>query len=390
MNKNSVVKFETLTVLLLVAIFSLGCNPVETDILSEKDCIPPLFDLAYPVQQPRSYEPEIKPLPDAWKYQFGEADSDMIHDIILRDEDEIWVTEPLMKYTPSTGYLKKYFIENEDGNKFSPRRLFLSTDKTLWAIGSIPVEKSGERSGFTLSRFDDGKDRFEIITDKDGIFSSLGIESQLVEDQEGNLWMVSNDSLIKYDPVSNMALSVLGRDHGYLISSSSILASGDGTIWVSAILTKEIDVSYQVDHAHVIQYDPLTGAVYDYGTPPDAQTHFFMFFDHLGRLWVWDYAWLEISETGSGNWFRVIRSPIFISDKPVDYAQYGWFRPIPRLETMDQYIWFTFYGGLVRLDLNTHHWCLLTNSQVTAIMADNENNIWIAANGQVYIFRQQP
>ena len=380
-----------------VAIFiTVACSSVKNDFQPDAGCPPPLFELGYPykVLKDSANEPTLMPLSEIWKPQLSEEERTSpefhrVYSIVARNDDEIWTVdqENLIRYTPTTHEIKYYTIENNLGSVILPDVLFVSTDSTLWALGSRYV--SGEAvTGLHLSRLNDESDQFEIIADRDDIFSQSvgrGLYDQIVEDQDGILWMIYGKSLFRYDPNMNQAKLVVGEQQGINLQHSLVIAP-DGELWFTGLLANAINDKNRVARLHIFRYDPLTEETRDYFTLPNLQYSRLsqLFFDHLGRLWVDDYGWLEIPEEGNGQWHEIIRSPIFISYLPESDFSYAWVHPSPKLETADNQIWFPFGIGLAKLDLKTNQWCLLSTLPIFDIAQDNNNTLWVAAEGQIY------
>lgn len=386
--------FRKLAFLVVVLSTITACTSNALDRSAEANCTQPLFDLAYPFQATRSFDPTPIPFPNLWEPQLAEEQFfnkfAEIGDIVVRNDDEIWLTSPLMRFTPSKKELTEYSIKNEAEDEFSPFGLFLDKDNTLWALGNKYV--SGNfLEGLYLSKYDENKDRFEIITDREGIFMSMrhpGMYDQMVEDQDGILWILFSQTLISFDPDTRHANKVLGIEQGYRISWHSIQVSSDGSIWLVTSLPNVENENSARFNNFVLRYDPKTGETREYGNPNNGAI-FELFIDHLDRLWVHDLGWLDASEEENASWNLIIRSPVFITDYSVNRLQYGWAQSTPRLETLDQFIWFTYFNGLVRLDLDTNQWCLLTTLPVLSIAEDSQHNIWVASQGQIYKYAQQ-
>lgn len=393
-HKNPLITIRTIIFLMMAVSTTVACNPLAIDSSIEAECTPPLFDLAYPYEATRSYEPTPIPLPKQWEPQLSEdqlfSKFAAIGSIVVRNDDEIWLTAPLMRYTPSTKKLTEYSIRNEAGDEFSPYGFFVSKDNTLWALGNKYV--SGELLyELYLSRYDEQTDAFEIIMDQDGIFMSIrqpGMYDQMIEDEAGVLWIIFAETLISFDPDTHQAKRVLGIEQGYRLSWTSLELASDGGLWLVGWLPSGPKDNSGRSIRTVLRYDPETNKTRDYGNPNNNGTIGEMFIDHQGRLWAHDFGWLNTSEPESALWNLIIRSSVFINDNPSHRFQYSRNLGFPKLETLDQYIWFTFFNGLVRLDLETSQWCLLSTLPILSIAEDSQNNLWTASQGQIYRYSQ--
>ncbi|MBW8009888.1 MAG: hypothetical protein FVQ83_01425 [Chloroflexi bacterium] len=299
--KNILWLFGTLCLLLA------ACNPSSYEPLVDNNCSPPLFELAYPHGATPSYEPTPIPLPEGWDAQLSEENEDRskltyVGSIVVRNDDEIWMTRGLIRFTPSTGEIKEYTIMNQFGDEFVPYSLFVAKDNTLWALGHHYVA-GNVLDGLYLSRFDDEKDSFEIIIDRDGIFFAMSqggtSYDRILEDQEGNLWFLYSGHLIRFDPIQRIASIELGSEQGYELAYHSLAIAEDGAIWVAGRWLEDLsNENIREVLMRVIRFDPLTGDVREYGSPPgENKTRAGIFlFDHHGRLWLNDVSFLEVSE----------------------------------------------------------------------------------------------
>ena len=292
---------------------------------------------------------------------------------------------------PSTGEIKEY-IESE-GVLGSPHTLFVGSDDTLWALLG-----SANQTGQWLIRFDDETDSFVTVNDANGLFmdgleTMLGLSGAIKEDSEGILWLLFNDSLVRFDPNTLLAEVVVEEAQGYYVYgwSSHLEIAPDGTIWFVAKDLADPNNDARDYNPAIVKYDPDTNEIKSYRHHKFREDigNFNLLFDHLGRLWIGDYGWYEFDEQGTASWYQIIRSPIFVAENPTGRSQYRWNRPRLELETLDRYMWFT-WDSIVRLDLETEEWCQLANTRFLAIAEDSQHNLWGVGNHQIYKFSQLP
>jgi len=317
-----------------------------------------------------------------------------ITSLVARSSNDIWMTvynTAIVNYRPSTGQLITYTVRVGE-NEFVPRRLFLAQDSVLWGIGmAYDIPHKEWFAGF-LSRYDATEDRFRVVMDDEKILVNNDRWDfvTVAEDSQENLWFAVNNTLIRYDPTSEQAEQINTQDWGLVFTYFTIAA--DDTLWLSAASQIAPDPkTYRVYH-----YDPRTGTLQDYGTPPGAHAdkyahNFNLAFDRAGRLWASDFGWLEFIAPDKWLWYQVIRSPVFIHDRiPGSEKLYYWTHPQPPYESSDGYFWFQSGAGVVRLDLAQGEWCLMTTAQ-GSFFEDEKHNLWLAGDeGQIYKYRLSP
>ena len=362
------------------------------------ECIEPAFQLAYPFDttpvpgqqkdiQMIGWEPQ---LPDDLDYQVG------LHspsDLVVRNDDELWINSPLMRYTPSTGKIKVY--TETEGVLGRPHTLFVSSDDTLWALvrGANQIEQ-------WLIRYDDETDNFVTVNDVNGLFidgleNQMGMSGAIKEDAAGIFWLLFDDSLVRFDPSTLSSEIVVSEEQGFDVIQRprSLEIASDGTIWFFARDLADPNIGQRDYNPAIVRYDPDTNEIRSYRHHKFREDigNFDLLFDHLGSLWIGDYGWYEFDEQGTASWYQIIRSPIFVSENPAMYSQYRWERPLLELETLDRYIWFA-GASIVRLDLETEEWCQLTNTWnwFFSIAEDSQHNLWTVGNRQIYKFSQLP
>jgi hypothetical protein len=282
--------------------------------------------------------------------------------------------------------LTTYSIQFE-GYDFVPSQLFLSQDGTLWGFdhydlgGNAPT---GIGIPGDLSRYDAKNDRFEPAPDKDGILTGGGGSTLITEDAQGRLWLIIDWALFSFDPETRQAQRVLDEQRGYRLYS--LIGAPDGSIWLAAYRTDSPG-----DKPVIVRYDPRTDEIEYHGPPLGVREHTTissMYLDSVGRLWIDDLGWREVSPTGESVWYKLIRSPVFITNRMQGAGdrEYAWTSPHQMYESSNGLFWFSSGAGLVRLNFQSGEWCLLT-TLYTPVVEDDNHNLWIAGNRQLYKYR---
>ena len=373
----------------LVVTIASACQSLETTLetpeIATGDCLPTLFEFSFPYRDEGITEvTHSMPSIAGIMLQVDENDKPIMAyegNLVVRGDDEIWLSRPFTRYNPRTKEIKEYTdtILDSYGEPVHPVALFLGSDNLL-----IVTATNSTHESILFARYDDQNDQFEIISPENDIFMRLsgGGVRNIVEDQDGKLWFVNQKNLIRFDPKTSQAEKVLGEEQGY-IPWDAFVVSLNNTLFLAAeklYVTGDGEVE-RLD-LEVIKYDIQTGDIQQYGAPPLTDANAELFIDHKERLWFNDFGYLEFIDNGSWTWYQIIRSPIFISDRSGNY-RYTWARPAPKVETHGRYLWFTF-SGLARLDLETYDWCLVSETAVNNIAKDSQDNLWFISDRQLY------
>lgn len=383
---------EILLISLITLLTLTGC--ARSTPAPSASCVPPPVKVAFPYlvfQEPGDALPADVLPPSEWEPQLSDDQSKRLHpfssvdSIAARSSDEIWLltSQDLVRYQPSTHELITYTVKVSEEGIFLPSLLFLGKDGTLWGRDHFGLSTSNRFCG-VLSRYDAKNDRFEPVLDKDGILKDAPGSTRITEDAQGMLWLVIDNVVFSFDPATHQAKRALDEQQGYRFHN--LVGAPDGTIWLSATPVGQPQ-SVEV----VIRYDPRTGDLEYHGPPPEAEDNFGLdlYLDRTGRLWVDDYGWREVPSTGEPVWYRIIRSPVFITRIRGGEFTYSWVRPHEIYESSNGLFWFSSSAGLVKLDFQSGEWCLVTTLS-SPVTEDDAHNLWVAGNGQIYKYHLQP
>lgn len=350
---------------------------------SESECLPPLFDVVYPIVTPESFEiPTRIPVKGSWViYETlpGEAYGDLL---IRQTQNEIWY--------PHRSLMYRYFIDGKQWKSYQMNdlvdfrrpesnnieNLFVARDGTIW--GSITDSRLlKEENRPLLVRFNEATDRFEFVPDKNGLLGVQdvhGVRTNIVEDPSGKLWFFTansdytEDVLYSFDPSANEAQK---HDVGTL---SYLEIGSDGNIW----FIKDYGVE---------RYNPATGdsRFYNYPYERDGWLSYKLYFDHSGNLWVDGNGWLDLSNEDAPVWNKVLSNPIFTFESPhPESGRYHTGNPGIPFQSSNGLYWFPNTGGLLRLDLEKGEWCLMSRGESSNIVEDSEHNLWMIADSKLY------
>lgn len=389
MNILDKINHKTLWITTLIVLI-MGCSCTNSSL--DTNCTSLSVPIAYPYQTFRKSADGSRDIlpPSEWQPQLSDEQIQQINfystrSIVARQGD-IWFTanDLLARYRPSTRDLKTYVVEVDNESAFVPARLFITQDEELWGIGgTLELHWSGKFTGI-LSHYDAENDRFEAIVDSGGILTDTS-NLQITQDARGLLWLIIDKKLFSFDPVTHQAHQVLDSPPEY--SFYDIVGTPDGTLWLAVTLEES---PYDIV---ILRYNPRTEEVVYHGSPPDIRNPHFvnLYLDSHNRLWVNDYGWRELTAEGEWIWYRVIRSPVFLTDRMEGTGdfQYGWVRPYQTYESSNGLFWFSSAAGLVKLDPQSGEWSLVT-TLTESIVEDNNQNLWIGGARQLYKYSLNP
>jgi len=367
-------------------------------------CIPANVTTNYAPNLRRQDEtnvPNRKPMPSWWGPQLNEVQVNKMNqasvfDVVARSGNEIWLASypdtlgnSILRYRTDTGDIRAYRVLDQHGKGYVAGNLFVAHDGSLWA------RLITEQDYSILAQYDPQKDEFRIVTDQSGLLlpsKDIRItwngrtQPVLDETPDGNLILALNGEIYVYNPRTNLARRILGRDKG--LDVNSIAVSKDGHVWFTT--SNELSIR---------ELDPTNGTLWDYGPPPgvtaDDPVNLFslvskaMVIDGAGRVWVTDFGWLgHTNQEMRYIWEPISRSTIFISIYDPDY-EYMWIRPDAIYQFSDGNIWYQSGLGIVRFNVQTSEWCW-TATLTGPLAEDSKGNLWFVANGQIYKYKLHP
>ena len=378
---------------IIALIFALISSCVSSKSIEDGNdkCIPPLYDVAFPVVTPpasnavtrRQIAPQGK-----WQVQ---ADLPVLQDelggaLVARPQQhELWF---------GTRYIThKYSIDKKQWKSYqtgSPTliagNLFVSSDGTVWEVGTLFLDttRSGKSYPF-LSRFNEASDRFEDVEDVSGFLQSPQVRliSNVAEDQSGLLWFfVAGDknTLVSFDARTRQS-----QQHYYFRiagGNTNLVIGPDGSVWFRDYANEEI-VQYITSTQETRTYKAYPEETVSVKMSPEFDKAGYIFMDRSRRLWIANYAWLDFSNSNSPEWHRVIESPVFVTESGLPDSEFSMSYQVSTYQSSNDWYWFTGGSGIVRLDLEKGTWCLMTTG-TSNVVEDNDHNLWIAVFGHLY------
>jgi hypothetical protein len=366
----------------------------------DSPCIPPVVNIAYPVDIPKSLNGEsndIFPLGD-WKFEANlpEESNGSIPQIITKSQ-EVWVLSDELEYVYSySTETKKWEGYNTIENVSAvPRSLFLSKDETIWGFG---VSSSGVDANDKIpliSRYNENSDQFEFVTDIDGVLLDLRlirIPPNVSEGQDGLLWFFGSRigdigvGLYSFNPSSLKVEKWLywSSNHSY----TGPVVSPEGLIWYF-----QGDLNNQ--HLHSFSHDTEEIQTY-YGIPDFERVGrpINLYFDHEGRLWADNKGWLDFENPDNPVWYEIIPNPVFLTDQGAFHpdtidgsiSKYGFSPSVYISQSSNGWLWVTTFHGTIRLDLEEGIWCKFTTGS-SPVVEDGEGYVWIVIFDKLYKYQ---
>lgn len=271
--------------------------------------------------------------------------------------DELWV------YSNAT---KKWiaFPEKINNTNISVGGLYTARNGSLWSHNY--VSKSDQP---LFSLYNEKNKRFELKDD------SLGMpDGWVLLDQKDIFWVIPHqDSIYSYDPATHR-VTQHSTLPGLVVYGAAL--APDGSIYI----LKGTTYLQTSDDEELFRFYPETEKIERIGVPLEPHLVFFdLLVDHLGRLWLNDYGWME----PDGTWYQIIRSPIFITNNVESGLDRRWKTPSIILESSDGRLWFKSENGMAWLDPQNGKWCWFTTYQ-SDLIEDQQHNLWMIANGKLY------
>jgi hypothetical protein len=317
-----------------------------------------------------------------------------VNSMVVRSSKEIWfvVNGPkplqLARYLIGPKEITTYKIELPSGESYVPGKVFLSRIGEIWGINPVNVTPGVTRENYLLNKYDDPTDKFLPYPYKDGMQLDGEKIKDIDSDHNGNLWLVvygihngiSHNFLVKVDIRKNKVIHIDALDPFDIIS---LAIDNEDQAWLLVRTNENIN--------RVLQYDPLTNKLKDYGVPPIEEFHADtqgIFIENNNRIWISNKAWLEIDTDGQTIWYITILPAAFVAPSvdPFGGITYQWWHDSPSLQDQRGILWFG-YPAVVTLNPLSGEWCLVHRSS-GVIAEDEEGNVWIFSGSQLYKYQQ--
>ncbi|MBN2115480.1 MAG: hypothetical protein JW730_02855 [Anaerolineales bacterium] len=413
---------HALLVFLMFAWITGSCNysrPAIASTPNNNSCISPITSLAYPIDGysksmqidqtepllPWQVEKDIpQPLPlNQLSYNFIEPQFVRT----VRGETEVWLMSTwgakddnsfkhtiYVYQTNSKSWHEVSSIIDEVPAEIV--HLYLGTDGTIWASASREIGHAYGYSAYAKSTpkfvfgvYDEEKSKFELLDFPERVpLGPIAFNNDKfwIFERYGPIYDVDprNLQITKYiDPrTSDLAQSMDLPEH--LVSSDNALVFMNDESFYFLDDTPKYYTSQDVTLFHFIPEKNTLEAIPSINRLEGGPPYTDLFADRSGNLWVSDFGWMD----KTGEWYQLIRSPVFISTK-VEATPILWEHPQIVLESSNGLLWFRSTNGMVSLDPQKGEWCWFTTYQ-SNIVEDSDQNLWMIADNKLYKYPLNP
>jgi hypothetical protein len=314
----------------------------------------------------------------------------------INNETEIWLKEPdsnLYANIESENY--KYYVytvEKQDWRSISAvipntdafaMRVFLSEDGNIWAQNFWDVKNSPGNSSYyqkypILSRFNDVKQKFELVPETQGIDAFKGLSWNKIVYVDDVFWVFAHtDSIYSFDPVTlkvERNLGIPGIEVQYIASSQD-----EKSIFIQVARN---EMSLSVTEGEYQEYVIDENKLLTLSTPQkEWPASGSILVDHSGNLWLSAVGW----RTPDGDWQLLYPSPNRFFWKMQFEDDYGFALPKAVFESSDNRLWFNSNKGMAWLDPLSMQGCWFTTIGASNVMEDLDHNLWMIADEKLYM-----
>jgi hypothetical protein len=383
---------KTIMIALLCIFGGSACS--NSPNLPDNGCILPIVDFAYPASERHTTANTTQVLPSTpWQVEatLPEIPSDArAFDLVsfARTNDgrnEVWVRRYLDFETDGgVSVLRVQFLvyrtdtrewklipEKFDDNSAKSGSIYMAKDGTIWANLGF--------SGFSyFAIYNDQEGQFEYLEESENVPSG----NRLLDD-DGKFWILaSKDGIYSYDPVSHEIekhASIPDVETNSSLYGSMATLAPDGSIYfLNMTGERQVRLMHFFPKTGQLEYEPN----FDYYL---GDISYNLFMERSERLWVGDLGWME----PDGAWYRIVRSPVFITDRAERGVKYIWSSPSIVLESSNNLLWFRSDNGMTWLDPQKKEWCWFTTEQ-SNIVEDQQQNLRMIAGGNLYKYPLNP
>ncbi len=375
-------------------------NPdIEIIRLKSGECATPPENLAYPVDKPKTppfninsrvvipppeWEKQIS-LPHVEPYSslFHSNATSIIYQPVTGGSGYVWFSihgahnNGVFRYDPIT---KKLFLYNKI-NSFEayPTKLIINATGEIFGF-NIVTNDFKNTPPFLLTKFSQAQNTFTFI--ENSIFASNKYNSiaDIAVDKTGKVWIALNENN------SAFIIEFSSQDEK-IINEFELRSQNINNIEVGL----NQDIFILNDSGVLLVLNMETGEVAPftekYNQLHTSENFLFdeinvnLYLDNSARLWLSDLGLIDFSNP-EPILFKIIRSPVFIDENSSPQYQYSWTHPNTIFESSDKSIWFS-TPGLVRLDVNSGNWCLISTEH-TSITEDQNGSLWAVLFSRVY------
>ena len=265
------------------------------------------------------------------------------------------------------------------GNPTIPYDLVLGHDGTVWSLGDY--DSGGQE--WVLRQFNLQRMVFIPIQDLNGFLRGDGVQGtqSLCEDTQGNLWLIINDRLIKYSPMTGLVERIPLSEADYHVASfkpsiDAIQCDDRGNVWL--IITQYAQSLHERSYWKLYRLDEPNYHLVDYQSPNRGETYNFagqFLLDPGGNVWVVDTGFaLSMSKFDNAI-------PHWQSIRPPNAS----FEPGTLFRSSDGRLWMSSYAspGIVVYNPATTSWQSIAGIS-SAVGQSQDGDLWTADDKQIY------
>ena len=361
-------------------------------------CIKPVIEIAYPTgfSEPilEEKEPVLPSFP--WEPQTSlftpvENKSANIYSMALRHHDgfsdQIWLSyyveeqEFVAYYDPLSKTIVTY---SSSDLSYLPRFIYVSSSGIVWGVA---YDKVSPQKIFFV-RFNDAIEDFEPVSEQIDYFP--GDIGAITRDEKDMYWISLSRrdmqtgekkyTFFSYDAETSETIEYPAVSK---IQPISLALAPDKRIWMIVYTEAKWQLAVFNPASEEISIYRDSAGVKDGFDSEQLDNLTKLYFDKSDRLWVDDRGWFDFSSMNSPQWYRIIRSTVFIEEQVFSETPYVWSRPYYMSQSKNGMYWFGSPVGTASLDTSTGTWCHFTTA-LSPVVEDSQGNLWMVAYGILY------
>lgn len=365
------------------------------------NCINPVVEFAYPTgfSEPIESEKEIVLPLSPWERQISLFDNEdnvsvNMYSLISRnridESSQIWISYSLGEEKFIAYYdifSRKINTFNKTDLSYSPKFIFSNESGNIWGVASDDVIPKT----IYFVHFNDLLKDFEIVSEK----FQFGDITAIARSKNDIYWISffrrdtqSGNKIYTFVSYDSKTSSIQTYPEISLLQPSSLSIAPDNKVWMIVYIDSTWKLSIFDPVLETISIFQSNQKIVDGFVSEEINSLSMLYFDQLDRLWVDDRGWFDFSSTGEPQWYKVIRSPVFIEQQDYSEIPYIWRRPFFVSQSSNGLYWFNASVGTIGLNESTGIWCHFTTA-ISPVVEDTYSNLWIMAYGKLYRYSMQ-
>lgn len=358
-------------------------------------CIPPFTEFSYYAGQGTPYPEKSVVPPTPWTM---EATIELQTPVLLgvrtlpNNVNELWFLERFTLGSEKNAQNQVYSFRTDEAelkpvvlneaflsSLFPINDIYITNDNSIW---TTDFTNSYSKNPI-LGKYDEINNEILPVVKLFNISHHSSLPTLVLIDQNSDLFwfLVPYGYIYSYDPITDTLekhISIGEKEIG------GAAVTSNGKIYIYALRFEH--TSDGAGDA-LFLYSPTDGTL-------EQVTYYLernyqpmsLYIDQDERLWMGSNGWME----PDGTWYQTVSSPLFVqaTGELVGNRFDHWFPPDIKFETSDGLLWFTGRGGTYSLDFENGEWCWV--STFSEIVMDNDGNLWMLADGNLYYYEINP